>query len=657
MVHQEKFAEVEDGRLSFINGYCDFNGNKSVINKRRKYNKKYIVYDKFGKAIIKNDHEQMKIIDQVQLDNERIVFYIDSQKRVSFFRTKQSNYSIDKVINKVEQTPIFRNMIILFFSAFYFIGIMRFRNYDFNEAKLTLGYDKSIDYKINFLFPVTIRSKFRMNTNLLSLFIHLYWVRIPIKDIYKHYVRTSDINTPIYIRIVNPDIHFIYNMKSNVQHKYNKKHYLYNTRSLRLKRENMELFIRKSITGQYVIVTTNILNKTVIIKEYLAYFLGKLITSNRHQYNIYFEKFAAGASESAFELFKHAYSQGDQCIYVLDRNHPQFSSLKSTFKNALVAKNSFASFYYIFLARSFISSDLSTHIQRRLYDNDYLIKKKILENKNKIFLQHGVSLATNVFERGYYNRKVPISPDYVLVNSKFEMDLFIDKTNYGADRLIPTGLPNLDLYFDTRNESKEEITFMLTWRPWDLTGDIKSESYLDRYFSFLKMIEEQHFYANKKVNVILHPKSKIILQDQFPQIYEQYKHLFYEGDIKEALIRSKVLISDYSSVVFYAFAGGSNIIFYWEDKVIAEREYGAPNILQKEIAFGDIAYRFHELQPLIEFNYSRQQSYNFKYNFTKLVEYNSGNNTENTYRYIYNHIFREEIPVKALKEKQSFQGN
>ncbi|WRP06364.1 CDP-glycerol glycerophosphotransferase family protein [Rossellomorea aquimaris] len=474
-----------------------------------------------------------------------------------------------------------------------------------------------------------------MNTNKLSLFLHLYFVRISLKDIYYYYLKSSDINIPVFIKTVSEHANYYYNFKEKVQDKYDKSHYIFNTRSLKISNTEVEMYVRKSVTGQYVLVVTSVLKNSIIFKERLAYWITRL-KFNREVYDIYFEKFSQGASESGFELFKHGVEIDKNSIYILDSSNPQYRALKNRYPHNLFAKNSFKSFCYIFLARSFISSDLVSHIQRRLYDNDKKLKKKILQINKKIFLQHGVSLATNLFERGYYNKKVPIAPDYIIVNSQFERNLFMDNSVYKEKELILTGLPNLDLYVRSRSMTKDEITFLLTWRPWDLTGEVKQGSYIYRYLKFIELMKENKFYSNKKVNVILHPKAKLILKEQFEDLYNQNSHLFYEGDIKDALTKSKVLISDYSSVTYMAFSGGTNIVFYWEDKSVCEKEYGSKNILQENIAFGDVVYDFDHLHPVIESNYHSEQKETHCKTFNQLVECSQGKNTVNTYKAISN---------------------
>ncbi|MEX5943389.1 CDP-glycerol glycerophosphotransferase family protein [Mammaliicoccus sciuri] len=389
------------------------------------------------------------------------------------------------------------------------------------------------------------------------------------------------------------------------------------------------------MSGQLVFVMTDKLNKSIKLKEKVARVFS--VFGKKEKYDIYFEKFAKNAGESAFELFKKSKEQKDKnSKYILDKENEDFKNLQNLYgKNNVLAHNSFKSFYVIFKARSFVSSDLVTHLQRRLYDNSQLLKKKILSNNNKVFLQHGPSLATNVFERGYFNKKVPICPNYIVTNSKLESDYFKKYPKFNDDELIELGIPNLDLYVNEKENKKEQITFMLTWRPWDLTGKIEENSYIDRYLQFLEVVTNNEFYNDKIINITLHPKARLMIENQFPETYKKLQEYIYEGDIKDALINSKVVITDYSSICFYAFAGGSNVIYFWGDKELAENEYGSPNILQDYNKFGDVVFDIkNSLNNVIQKNYASNQNNLYVENYQKLIEHTDGNNTINVYNYI-----------------------
>lgn len=636
-----KFCVREGRSLKFKSGLSNFSGNSYLMNKNMKNNHKYFVYDKEREKVIHQSEESiMSIVDIIKEKNNVFVFYIDSRHRLAFIKTRKSTLkrNLNDFIGKVELTPFFRFFMLPFFQTFIFFGVIRFRSYTFNQLGLSVGYDKSLSFKMKFLFPERIRSKFSMNTNKLSLLVHFCWCKVHFSDVLDHYHKTSDINNPIFIRMQNQGSNYYYNLKSKNKDEYNKRFFLYNSESYRKKKTVNELYMRKSITGQFVIVLTSYLSKLIKIKQKFAYAFAFFMPT-KEKYNLYFEKFCEGASESAYLLFNHAIKIDDKAIFILEKSNKNFVELKRKYPDNVFAKNSFGAFVRIFLANSFISSDLVTHIQRRLYDNDRLIKKKILSNNKKVFLQHGVSLATNVFARGYYNTKVPISPDFIIVNSTYEKKMFLKNTGYKDEKIIKTGLANLDLYYSSKQEYKNEITFMLTWRPWDLTDEIEKGSYLSRYKEFIQLIDNHKFYKDKCVNVILHPKSRTILKEQFPEFYEKNEKKFYIGDIKEALLKTRVLISDYSSVTFFAFAGGSNIVFYWEDKELAEEKYGAPNILQKDLAFGDIVYRFEDLHTNVERSYTLEQQKKHIKLFGNLVEYDEENsNTKRTFNYLYKNL-------------------
>lgn len=178
---------------------------------------------------------------------------------------------------------------------------------------------------------------------------------------------------------------------------------------------------------------------------------------------------------------------------------------------------------------------------------------------------------------------------------------------------------------------------MLTWRPWDITGNLGEDTYIDRYLQFLNLIISDSFYKGIKVNITLHPKARLLLINQFPEVYDNIKNYIFEGEIKDAVLNSKILITDYSSICYYAFAGGSNIIYFWGDKELAENEYGSPNILQDDNRFGDVVYDIDtKLNECIQRNYNKAQEPFYKSRYKKLVEYTDGNNTEKVYEYIKN---------------------
>ncbi|GAB2570779.1 CDP-glycerol glycerophosphotransferase family protein [Gracilibacillus alcaliphilus] len=619
----------------------DFNRISLINSNRRMPFKKFYVYRQ-GKIVVdaNKQNDDIEILEKYPnpfLHNTHVVIYWDPSGRLSFMIMREHRILSDvKVLEKAESTPAHRMFTFGFSTSLYLIGALRFRYANMSEVKLAVGYDKSLAYDFKYFLPRAVRKLAAERTNKLILLTQLGFCRLKLSDVLQKYKDTSEINNPMYIKAKTFDgLYYYYPLKQNGYDSYDKNHYLYSSRRYTLEKNIIQAFLRKSITGQYVLVISDYLNKNIPIKEIWAKFLS--LFGKKKKLDIYFEKFANGASESAFEVFKYAKSQHDKkAVYILNAAHKRFQALQAQYgKDSVVAHNSVKAFYYIFHADKLISSDLPTHIMRNLYDNSKYIKEVILRTNKKIFLQHGVSLATNVFERGYYNRKVPIAPDYIVTNSAMESAYFMKYPKYEREQLIQEGTPNLDLYVHDQNRKKQEISFLLTWRPWDVTGKIEKDSYIDRYLQFLKLIQAHDFYQSIQVNLILHPKAKLLIEHQFADVYEAIERFIYEGDIKEALLRSKVVITDYSSICYYAFAGGSNIIYFWGDKELAENEYGAPNILQMDNRFGDVVYQIDDsLHEAIIQNYTIEQPDPYTENYHQLVECTSGHNTENVYRAI-----------------------
>ena len=86
-------------------------------------------------------------------------------------------------------------------------------------------------------------------------------------------------------------------------------------------------------------------------------------------------------------MFKLSKKYNDKnSVYILDKHHDQFNKLRKIYgKKSVVAHNSIRGFINIFNANKIISSDLSTHMFRTLYDNSRFLKSKINNNNKKIF--------------------------------------------------------------------------------------------------------------------------------------------------------------------------------------------------------------------------------------------------------------------------------
>lgn len=628
---------IQQDGVYFNESYQDFQGGRQIYTRFqnvRKRNRKYFVYNLSGQVVRQKSTGQIQIIQVHRFDSDLLTFYFDMYGRMSFMIVR--NMPEIKLYNYLAMNdlkPRFRLFHMVLFQVLIFFGFFVVYQ-DTEDVVVQIGYTKALERKIHFLFPKYIRQKFVGKKGKIPILFQFGYCTIQKKQLSDLYVQTSEINVPLYLKTTINQTPYSYHLKYSGKENYNRGHYLFATRDFKLTKKGC-MFIRKSVYGQIVLVHTTKLSWMIKFAEKCAYICAKVQIQNK-KYDIYFEKFCHGANESGFYMFQYAMKQKDNtAYYVLSKTASNYQELKKQYGSRILKKNSFSAFYHIFRAQKLISSDLPTHIQRRLYDNSKLLKQVIYTCQHKIFLQHGVSLATNLFARGYYNKRVPIAPNYIVVSSERERQLFLKHSLYRANELWHTGVPNLDFYARPETKSvKDEITFLLTWRPWDLHGVKDGNSYINRYFQFLSQVQEHPFYNGKKVNLILHPKAKTMLETTYPKQFQLFSHMIYDGDIYPVLMRSKVVVSDYSSVVFYAFAGGSNIVFFWGDKQEAEKYYGSQNFLQAPNAFGEICYKFDELTQYIVHAYNKEQEGEYQTIFQTSVDCLDGLNAQATYKMI-----------------------
>ena len=80
--------------------------------------------------------------------------------------------------------------------------------------------------------------------------------------------------------------------------------------------------------------------------------------------------------------------------------------------------------------------------------------------------------------------------------------------------------------------------------------------------------------------------------------------MVFKGKYYDLLKEAKVLITDYSSIVYDVFYSGSNIIFYWEEKDYCMEQYGEDTklMLNDDNCFRDICYTPEQISDVIEKN-------------------------------------------------------
>jgi CDP-glycerol glycerophosphotransferase (TagB/SpsB family) len=100
------------------------------------------------------------------------------------------------------------------------------------------------------------------------------------------------------------------------------------------------------------------------------------------------------------------------------------------------------------------------------------------------------------------------------------------------------------------------------------------------------------------------------------------------------LNRTKLFITDYSSLAYFAFYKGCNVIFDWSDlDECMEKGYKGALMLNEENAIGDIVYdEDNSLADLVKTNMTEDRREKYVDNYSKIVEFKDGHNADRIIR-------------------------
>ena len=368
-------------------------------------------------------------------------------------------------------------------------------------------------------------------------------------------------------------------------------------------------------------------NKAEQNKLKRAYALSKIRTGKRPV--LLYEKNCARYEESASVLFEKLIDQGRTDVrFILDRDYAHRDQIDAKYRKYIVDRYSMEHYINMFAARSIISSESLDHCLEKKSANK-LFKKHILNGKKDYaFLQHGVMYMVSLDseQRAFFRKAENGRKERVVVSSQLEADHFIENTNYTAEDIYICGLPKFDR--SMQKPDADRIVVMTTWRPWEYVSGKEGLSQTG-YYKMLRMIVESVPEELKdKLAVLPHP----LIQDQVSRLPEDPVWKYYVPGVKydEILSETRLMITDYSSIVYDAFYRGASIVFCWQDKDACMKQYGesAHLMLTEDLAFGDICMNREELTASIEGSYAEPPSQRYKENYAKIVTYHDGKNTE-----------------------------
>jgi len=376
------------------------------------------------------------------------------------------------------------------------------------------------------------------------------------------------------------------------------------------------------------------------IKEKLAFYIANKFKNyfDKKQIWLVYEKFSETAQDNSYYFFKHVYEKHPDIniFYIIDKKSSDFENVKNM-KNNVIPYMSLKHLVYLITCKVLISSESKGHA--------YILKKQngrlrnIVNEKKFVFLRHGVSGFKNV--NYIYMKDGNNSADLIVASSKKEKNIVINNMQYNDEDVVITGLCRWDALLDnSKSNSKKEIIIMPTWRTW--LDDVSEEKFLnsDYYKHYTNLLNSNKL--NKLllendiiIHFFIHPKLKAYISN-FHTISENIRiYEFGEIQINHLLMRSSLLITDYSSVSWDFYYLKKPVIFYQFDYETYERVQGSYLDMNTEL-FGDRAFDENNLINLIKVYVERSFMEKEKYATQRkeYFQYIDQNNCERTFNEI-----------------------
>lgn len=375
------------------------------------------------------------------------------------------------------------------------------------------------------------------------------------------------------------------------------------------------------------------------IKENLAYYIYRIFNGYFDKKDIWlgYEKFSEGAQDNGFYFFEYCYKNNKKknFYYIIKKSSSDFENLNDM-KDKVLDFMSFKYMIYMYAAKLLVSSESKGHSYDVRIEKGRL--KKALDKKKIVFLQHGVIALKKIdyiFKKGKGN-----VVDLFVVSSDYEKNIIKNHFDYDESEIINTGLCRWDVLEDKSNSDNREILLMPTWRSW--MDGISEEKFMetDYYKNYLGLLNSNKLQEiveknNIKLSFFIHPKfkeyiGKFTSNNKNISIYE-----YGEVKVNDLLMKSSMLITDYSSVAWDMYYQKKPIVFYQFDIEEYDKYQGSYLDMENEL-FGDRVFKLDELIGIMEeyvsINFKEKEK--FADMRSKYFSHVDKNNCERTYKVI-----------------------
>ncbi len=346
--------------------------------------------------------------------------------------------------------------------------------------------------------------------------------------------------------------------------------------------------------------------------------------------------------------------QQEEVYWVINKN----AKISKKILGEKLIKGSVKSYLYFMNAKvALFSHSISADIVPYLFVVPLV--NKFHQKVFKVFLNHGTVgfkvCQTMNPKTAKVAKELVKSYDLNICDSEFEKKIKTESWwKVPKQTAVITGYPRYDKLYNLQIMEKQ-IFFMPTWRNWLKLENSENQNIENtKYFqNIANLITNQKLNTyleknNIKLNVYIHQ----LMQDYLKnfgniKIGENIKILPKEANITEELQKSKLLITDYSSVAYDFYYLNKPIIFFQFDKREYEEKVGSYIDLDRDL-FGKQAKTVEKcVNEIIEisennFHYDKTTKQKFDELREKFLKYVDKGNCERVY----------EVILKCLEKKK-----
>lgn len=314
--------------------------------------------------------------------------------------------------------------------------------------------------------------------------------------------------------------------------------------------------------------------------------------------------------------------------YVITKNSIDYKKIE---QKDVVEYRSKEHYFYFLYAKKLISAEImgfSPNEQLYYRLNRYgLIKLK----GKTVFLQHGITKNFN-----NYMLQTRTKLDLITCATIKEQKYIVEQYGYSNKVAKLTGFARFDKLV---NLDENYILIMPTWRKWlKYNTSLTGTEFYENYMKILNDKDIIEVVKRSNMKIIFYPH--IIMQKFLKEFKTSSENVvlasFEEYDVQELLKKSKLLVTDYSSVDFDFAYMRKNVIYYQFDNSKYRSEHYAKGYYdEKKDGFGPVCLEFEDLKGnLLEYLNNNDVFSSYQENFYKFFKNMDQDNCKRIYEEI-----------------------